>query len=195
MTHLRKIMLEELQRRNYADSTIRHYLRWVEDFARFFAKPPDRLGLEHVRTYQAYLLKTRKLDPGTVENHVAALRFFYVRTLKRPEFREFIPYPRVPKRLPGILSKEEVAGMINASGNLFRRTLLMVLYGNRDYLRMEGRFGFRQNLSCCNGWRRSICPRSQSAPAADSTDCYRRRKPADGVRFYRRRSECDWRRW
>ena len=62
MTHLRKIMLEELQRRNYADSTIRHYLRWVEDFARFFGKPPDRLGLEHVRTYQAYLLKTRKLD-------------------------------------------------------------------------------------------------------------------------------------
>ena len=84
MTHLRKIMLEELQRRNYADSTIRHYLRWVEDFARFFGKPPDRLGLEHVRTYQAYLLKTRKLDPGTIENHVAALRFFYVRTLKRP---------------------------------------------------------------------------------------------------------------
>src|ERR1035441_6443649 len=50
-------------------------------------------------------------------------------SLKRPEFREFIPYPRVPKRLPGILSKEEVAAMINASGNLFRRTLLMVLYG------------------------------------------------------------------
>ena len=67
VTHLRKMMLEELQRRNYADSTIRHYLRWVEDFARFFAKPPDQLGLEHLRTYQAYLLRTRKLDPATVE--------------------------------------------------------------------------------------------------------------------------------
>ena len=129
VTHLRKMMLEELQRRNYSETTIRHYIRWVEDFARFFRKPPDQLGLEHLRTYQAYLLRTRKLDPATVENHVAALRFFFVRTLRRAEFREFIPYPRVPKRHPGILSKEEVARMINASGNLFRRTLLMVLYG------------------------------------------------------------------
>jgi site-specific recombinase XerD len=122
-------MLEELQRRNYAESTIRHYLRWVEDFARFFGKPPDQLGPEHLRTYQAYLLQTRKLDPATVENHVAALRFFFVRTLKRPEFREYLPYPRKRHRLPDILSKEEVTRMINASGNLFRRTLLMVLYG------------------------------------------------------------------
>ena len=129
MTHLRKIMLEELQRRNYSDTTIRHYLRSVEDFARFFGKSPDKLGLDHLRTYQAYLLKARKLAAGTVENHVAALRFFYVRTLKRPEFREFIPYPKTRKRLPCILSKEEVALMINASENLFRRALLMVLYG------------------------------------------------------------------
>ncbi len=129
MTHLRKIMLEELQRRNYSDSTIRHYLHWVEEFARHFGTSPDKLGLDHLRTYQAYLLKQRKLAVGSVVNHVAALRFLYVRTLKRPEFREFLPYPRERQRLPGILSKEEVARLINASGNLFRRTLLMVLYG------------------------------------------------------------------
>lgn len=129
MTHLRKIMLEELQRRNYSDDTIRHHLRVVEDFARHFGKSPDKLGLDHLRTYQAYLLRQRKLAVGSVVNHVAALRFFFVRTLKRPEFREFLPYPRERQRLPGILSKEEVARLINASGNLFRRTLLMVLYG------------------------------------------------------------------
>src|SRR5215469_2068510 len=123
------MMLEELQRRNYHDSTIRHYLRWVEQYARFFGKSPDKLGLEHLRTYQAYLLTTRKLCAGSVENHVAALRFLYVRTLKRYEFRDYIPYPRVPKKLPGILSREEVARLINASGTLFNRTLLMVLYG------------------------------------------------------------------
>jgi integrase/recombinase XerD len=127
--HLRKIMLEELQRRNDSDDTIRHYLRVVEDFARHFGKSPDKLGLDHLRTYQAYLLRQRKLAVGSVVNHVAALRFFFVRTLKRPEFREFLPYPRERQRLPGILSKEEVARLINASGNLFRRTLLMVLYG------------------------------------------------------------------
>src|SRR5271165_4489199 len=122
-------MLEELQRRNYSDSTIRHYLHFVEEFARHFGKSPDKLGLDHLRSYQAYLLKQRKLAPGTVENHVSALRFFFVRTLHRPEFREFIPFPRVQRRLPHILSKEEVARLINASQNLFQRTLLMVLYG------------------------------------------------------------------
>ena len=129
MTRLRQMMLEELERRNYDNGTIRNYLRAVEQYARYFGKSPDKLGLEHLRTYQAYLLKTRKLSPGTVENHVAALRFLYVRTLRRPEFREYIPYPRVPKKLPGILSQEEVARLINAAGTLFHRTLLMLLYG------------------------------------------------------------------
>jgi integrase/recombinase XerD len=129
MTRLRQMMLEELERRNYYQSTIRHYLRWVEQYARYFGKSPDKLGLEHLRTYQAYLLKTRRLAPGSVENHVAALRFLYVRTLRRPEFREYLPYPRVPKKLPGILSREEVARLINAAGTLFHRTVLMLLYG------------------------------------------------------------------
>ena len=52
-----------------------------------------------------------------------------MRTLKRYEFRDYIPYPRVPKKLPGILSREEVTRLINASETLFNRTLLMVLYG------------------------------------------------------------------
>ena len=114
MTHLRRIMLEELQRRNYADSTSRYYLRAVEQFARHFGKSPDKLGLEHLRTYQAYLLKQRKLAVATVVSQVAALRFFFVRTLKRHEFREFLPYPRERQRLPSILSKEEVAQLINS---------------------------------------------------------------------------------
>src|ERR1039458_6095724 len=129
MTRLRKIMLEELQRRNYADTTIRHYLRFVERFAQHFGKSPDKLGSDHLRTYQAYLLKQRKLAPATVEHHISALRFFFVRVLRRPEFREFLPYPRVPQKLPCILSMEEVSRLLTASDNLFQRTLLMVLYG------------------------------------------------------------------
>jgi integrase len=123
------MMLEELQRRNYSNDTIRHHLRAVEEFSRHFATAPDKLGLNELRTYQAYLLKTRKLAVGTVVNHVAALRFFFVRTLKRPEFRDFISYPKEPERLPTILSLDEVARLINASGNLFRRALLMTVYG------------------------------------------------------------------
>ena len=64
-----------------------------------------------------------------MEHHVSALRFFYVQTLHRHEFRQFLPYPRVRRKLPKILSREEVARLIEASSSLFERTLLMVLYG------------------------------------------------------------------
>src|SRR5437899_3169561 len=129
MTRLRKMMLEELQRRNYSAITTRNYLRVVTEFAKHFGKSPDKLGPNELRTYQAYLLSERQLTPGTVVNRVAALRFFFVKTLKRHQFREFLPYPRDRRRLPTVLSQEEVSQLINAAGNLFRRTLLMTLYG------------------------------------------------------------------
>ena len=57
MTQLRKMMLEELQRRNSSNGTIRHHLRAVEEFAKHYSKVPDQLGLNALRSYQAYLLK------------------------------------------------------------------------------------------------------------------------------------------
>ncbi len=129
MTRLRRMMLEELQRRNYSAITTRNYLRVVSDFAKYFGKSPDKLGPNELRTYQAYLLQDRKLTPGTVVNRVAALRFFFVKTLKRQQFRDFLPYPQDRRRLPTVLSREEVSRLINAAGTLFRRTLLMTLYG------------------------------------------------------------------
>jgi hypothetical protein len=59
-------MLEELHRRNYAASTIAYYIQHVEQFARFFKCSPDRLTPTHLRTYQAHLLRERKLAPRTV---------------------------------------------------------------------------------------------------------------------------------
>src|ERR1700731_1439016 len=129
MTRLRKMMLEELQRRNYSACTTHNYLRVVSDFARHFGKSPDQLGPNELRSYQAYLLQERKVTPGTAANCVAALRFFFVKTLKRHKFREFLPYPKDRRRLPTVLSREEVSALINAAGTLFRRTLLMTLYG------------------------------------------------------------------
>jgi integrase/recombinase XerD len=83
VTHLRKMMLEELQRRNYSEATTRCYIRTVEDFARRFKRSPDRLGPEHIREYQAELFQKRKLLPSTITQRLAALRFFYIKTLKR----------------------------------------------------------------------------------------------------------------
>ena len=61
MTRLRNMMLEELQRRNYSKSTTRYYLQAVASFARHFGKSPDKLGPDELRSYQAYLLRDRKL--------------------------------------------------------------------------------------------------------------------------------------
>ena len=128
MTHLRQTMLDELQRRNYATTTIESYLRAVEQFARYFHRSPDRLSHTHLRTYQAYLLRERKLSPRTVRLHVAALRFFFVKTLRRRYSLDDTPYPKAPRRLPQILRLDEVTQLINAAQNLSHRTMLMVLY-------------------------------------------------------------------
>ena len=127
MTQLLRAMLEELQRRNYSPSTIRHYLRVVEQFARYFGKPPDELGPEHVRRYQAHLLQERNYSASTVVA-VAALRFFFVKTLNRDYKPEQLPYPKQAKRLPTVLSRDEVRRLIDSASNLYHRALLTTLY-------------------------------------------------------------------
>jgi len=121
-------MLEELQRRNYAANTIHAYLRSVEHFSRHFKRSPDQLTRDHLREYQAYLLNDQKLQPRTVKLRVSALRFFFVKTLKRRYLLEDMPYPKVPRRLPTILTVEEVTRLIDAARTLTDRTMLMVLY-------------------------------------------------------------------
>jgi site-specific recombinase XerD len=122
------MMLEELQRRNYARTTVQNYVHAVEGFAKHFHTPPDQLNQEHLRQYQAYLLGERKLEPRTAKLHASALRFFFVKTLKRPYLLEDILYPKVPRRLPVILTVEEVQRLIDSAHNLMHRTMLMVLY-------------------------------------------------------------------
>ena len=128
MTRLRKMMVEELHRRNYSQHTTRYYIRTVEDFARHFNRPPDRLGLRHIREYQAELFQKRKVSAGTVANRLAALRFFYIKALKKAWSIAETPYPKKNHRLPTILSQEEVTQLIDAADTPFHRTLLMTLY-------------------------------------------------------------------
>ena len=128
MTHLRKMMLEELQRRNYAETTIRSYIRIVEDFSRRFQRPPDRLGPQHIREYQSELFKKRKLAASSVTVYLAALRFFFTKTLKKGWSAAETPYPKKAEHVPSILSQQEVARLIDAADTSFHRTLLMTLY-------------------------------------------------------------------
>src|ERR1700674_1216519 len=128
MTHLRKMMLEELERRNYAQTTISSYIRTIEDFARYFRRPPDQLTPEHIREYQAYLFRERKLAASTVTQRLAALRFFYTQTIKKAWSVADTPYPKKTRHLPSILSPEEVAHLIDSSQTQFHRMVLMTVY-------------------------------------------------------------------
>jgi integrase/recombinase XerD len=128
VTHLRKMMLEELERRNYTQSTTRAYLHTIEDFARYFKRPPDQLGPEQIRSYVAHLFRDRKLTDNTVNQRVGALRFFFIKTLKKPWSVEETPYPKKRFHLPVILSQEEVARLIESALIPFHRTILMTLY-------------------------------------------------------------------
>jgi integrase/recombinase XerD len=128
VTHLRKMMLEELQRRNYAQSTVDAYVHAMPDFAAYYKRPLDQLGPEHIREFQLHLLRDRKLATNTVKQRMAAIQFFFARTLKRPYLREDFPYPKTPRRLPAVLSQDEVTRLLDCASNLGHRAMLMILY-------------------------------------------------------------------
>ena len=128
MTELRRRMLEELQRRNYSKETIRLYLFAVKDFARYFKKRPDLLKQEHMREFQLHLLNERKLAVETVAARITALRFFFVKVLHRPYQQLDLIYPKLPMRLPTVLSEDEIAKLIESASSAYHRVIITTLY-------------------------------------------------------------------
>src|SRR5262249_30830563 len=124
MTKLRKRMLEELQRRNYSSNTIRPYLYAVEDFARYFGESPDKLGQEHLRQYQLHLLKDCKLTIGTIVGRISAIRFFFVKVLRRSYREVDLVYPKRHKLLTTILIGEEMARLIESASSCAHSVIL-----------------------------------------------------------------------
>ena len=127
MTHLRKMTLDEIARRNYTEGTTRIYLATIEDFARYFHRSPDQLGPEQVRQYTAHLFRDKKLSENTVNQRVGALRFFYIKMLKRP-WGEEMPYPKKKFHLPVIWSPDEVGRLIESADTPFHHAILVTLY-------------------------------------------------------------------
>jgi integrase len=122
-------MIEELQRHNYSQSTIDSYISSVKEYAKYFHKSPDLLGAEEVRRYQLYLINDKKLSAQTVKVRMSALRFFYWKTIKRRDiYFDDLPLPKTPKKLPTVLSPEEIVQLIGAALSLMHRTILIFLY-------------------------------------------------------------------
>ena len=119
MSPLRRRMIEDMQIRNLTPNTQRVYVAQVVRFACHFGKSPDLLGPPEIRTYLLHLTQERRLAASSVIVTVSALRFFYHTTLKRPwVVEDDIPAGRQAKKLPVVLSQEEVARFLGAVDNL-----------------------------------------------------------------------------
>ena len=129
MTPLRQRMIEDMQLRNLAAGTQKHYIRLVAGFAKYFGMSPEFLDIEAVRQYQLYLLNERKLSPESINQCIAALKFLYLTTLEMPWTDEYFPHVRRAYKLPVVLSQEEVLSFFDHIPSLKYRAALMVCYG------------------------------------------------------------------
>jgi site-specific recombinase XerD len=131
MTPLRRRMAEDMQIRNLAPQTQRAYLIQVSLFARHFGKSPELLGQAEIQAWRLHLAQDKHLAASSILVAVAALRFLYKITLRRDWALELeIPTPRKPKKLPVVLSQDEVARFLSAVDNLKHRVILTVCYAS-----------------------------------------------------------------
>lgn len=127
MTPLRQRLVDDLRLRNYSPRTIEIYVAHVARFAQHFGKSPELLGPDEMRAFQLHLIE-KKVSWSQFNQAVCALRFFYGKTLGRTELVPMLPFGRRPKKLPCVLSPEEVAQVLEAARPGRERTLFTTTY-------------------------------------------------------------------
>jgi integrase/recombinase XerD len=127
MSPLRRRMIEDMTVRNLSPATQRSYIHAVAKFSRYFGRSPARLGLEDVRAFQVHLV-AKGISWSALNQTVCALRFFYGVTLGHAEIPERIAYARLPRKLPVVLSADEVVRFLEAVPSLKTRTALTTAY-------------------------------------------------------------------
>ncbi len=128
MTPLRQRMIEDMRVRNLSPNTQQLYVDRVAKFAQYFGKSPELLGPEDVRTYQVYLIHQKRACSSMLQQTVCALRFLYRNTLGKEWALPYIPSPRREKKLPVVLSQEEVSRFFDNLPNLKHRAIVMTAY-------------------------------------------------------------------
>ena len=127
LSPLRRRMIEDMTIRNLSPATQRSYIHAVARFSDYFGRSPDRLTLDEVRTYQVHLA-SKGVAWGSLNQVVCALRFFYGVTLDQAIIPERIPYAREPRKLPMVLSADEVVRFLEAVSGLKARVALTTAY-------------------------------------------------------------------
>lgn len=129
MGKLRDQMVHDMDVRNFAARTIESYLEGVKRLAKYYMKSPAELSDEQVQRFLLYIREERKLSASTCNQIRSALKFLYEITLRRPCAALTVPPMRMAQKLPEILSRQEVERIIEATGTLRDRVLLMATYG------------------------------------------------------------------
>jgi len=129
MTPLRQRMTEDMQLRNFSQESQRNYLHYITGLARFYQTSPQELSLEEIREYQLYMINDRQYSPESVNCFVSAARFLYTVTLETPWPEGALPRPRVPHKLPVVLSATEVDQFFQHVCTIRYRAALMTAYG------------------------------------------------------------------
>jgi site-specific recombinase XerD len=111
---LRQRMIEDMTVRNFVEKTRNDYIRQVKTFTSFLGRSPDTATAEDLRRFQLHQTRTG-IRPPSINGSVAALRFFFTVTLDRPEMARHLTFVREPRKLPAVLSPEEVARLLEAA--------------------------------------------------------------------------------
>jgi site-specific recombinase XerD len=127
MTPLRRRFIDDLRLKNFSSNTIKVYVHAVDKFARHFGRSPEELGLEEVRAYLVHLID-RGLSRGSCVIARNSLRHLYQDTLGRSGWIEDLPRPKRERRLPVVLSRDEVRRLFSVVTNLKQKALFMVAY-------------------------------------------------------------------
>ena len=128
MNPLRQRMFDDMQIRNFAPGTQQAYIRAMANFAKHFGRSPDQLGPDEIRAYQVHLVQERQVGWGVFNTTVSALRFFYRTTLEKDWRIDLIPFPHREKKLPVVLSADEVQRFFAAIPSLRHRAMLVTAY-------------------------------------------------------------------
>ena len=130
MTTLRQRMWEDMRIRNLSVTTQKRYLDRVAVFANYFNKSPELLGAEDIRVFLLYLIREKKFSSSSINVTVSALRFLYKVTLGCKWDIEKIHFARREKKLPVVLSSEEVMQFLKAVKNKKHKVILMTVYAS-----------------------------------------------------------------
>ena len=153
---LRRRMIEDMSVRNFVEKTRNDYIRHVRTFTAFLGRSPDTATAEDLRRFQLHQTQTG-VRPPSINGSVAALRFFFTVTLDRPELARHLTFVREPRKIPVVLSPEEVARLLEAAPGPKYTAALSAAYAAGLRVSEVGtiparttmRWNFRTGRSCC----------------------------------------------